>query len=173
MLDTLHSFRGEDGMLLDNRGNSSGHYRDIKLTLKLFVTSVQHVKVSSVEKVNSWLKNGEQCSVCCSDILAGWTMACQACATYCRPEPDWLMGRIIHLMVLSWHCSLLSSLVSPGTSRLLARLMFTQTQSDTHSSSIPVNEDAHILSFPPSYPTSPNWFPSSSRSHSLQPSVST
>lgn len=65
-------------------------------------------------------------------VRTSWTAACQACASWC-PQPDWLMGRIIHL---SWHSSLLSSLISLGTSSNITLLLPlcppTHTHTQTH-----------------------------------------
>lgn len=75
----------------------------------------------------------------------GWTTACQACATCC-PEPDWLMGRIIHLMALSWHSSLLSSLFSPGTSRSAGCWLSLYLQTHTQSQNLNSNKDTWFFS---------------------------
>ena len=57
--------------------------------------------------INGWLRGLAR--------LDRLTIPCQTRDTHC-PVRDWRMGRITHLMVLSWHCSLLSSLSSLGTS---------------------------------------------------------
>lgn len=107
----------------------------------------------------------------------GWTTACQACATCC-PEPDWLMGRIIHLMALSWHSSLLSSLFSPGTSRSAGCWLSPYLQ--THTESKPQFKQGHMIFFPQSpggetVPTlsTPSWFSTSSHPPSLRPTLPT